>query len=113
MAIPPRQKTGVRPSRVVHAWTPPEWELADVAAFQALARGAASAEQQVRALNWLLYKAAGVGDFPFRPGGLEAERETTLALGRLFVGQQVAKMMKLDLSKLKPREARADPHEDK
>lgn len=112
MATPPRTKTGVRPSRVVHAWTPPDWELADVAAFQALNRGAASAEQQVRALTWLLYKAAGVGDMPFRPGGVEGERETNFALGRLFVGQQVAKMMKLDLSLLKPREARADPHED-
>lgn len=113
MAEPREPKQKVRPSKIIHSWTPPDFELADATAIQALERGMATPEQQKRALHWILYKAAALGDQPFRPGGVEGERETTLALGRLFVGQQVAKLMRLDLSLVKPRERNADHHEDR
>lgn len=98
--------------RIVHAWEPPKYELADVTAMQALERGAATGEQQKRALNWILRSACALGDMPFRPGGVEGERETNLALGRLFAGQQIAKLTRLDISKLRKNESRADAHED-
>lgn len=111
MADPKPKQTRVRAGRVVHAWEPPPYELADVVAIQALERGAATPEQQRRALDWFLRKACAIGDMPFRPGGHEGERETNFALGRLFAGQQTAKLMRLDLSLLK-RSPHADPPEE-
>lgn len=111
-ALAARAGTKTRAPRIIHAWEPPKYEIADVTAIQALERGTATPEQQKRALNWIVRIACALGDFPFRPGGQEGERETNLALGRLFAGQQIAKLMRLDVSKLKRNEPRADAHED-
>ncbi len=73
---------------------PPPYDVADVSAIQALSRGTANEDQQRRALKWIIERAAGTYDFSFYPG----ERETSFALGRVFVGQQVVKLTKLDLS---------------
>jgi hypothetical protein len=70
--------------------------LADVSAMQALQNGTANDDQQRRALRWIIEKAAGTYDFSFYPG----ERETSFALGRVFVGQQVVKLMRLNVSEL-------------
>lgn len=76
---------------------PVEYELADAAAIQALLGGTAESEQQKRALRWMIEKAAGTYDFHFYP----SERDTAFALGRAFVGQQVVKMTRLNLSALR------------
>jgi hypothetical protein len=72
--------------------TPPppsaEYVLA-VHAFQALAKGEANADQQQRALNWVLHKFALVDESEFR----ETEREHVLTSGRRFVGLQIRKML--------------------
>ena len=85
-------------------WLPAEWDIADAAAIQALQRGDASAEQQRRALAWIINIAAGTYDLSYRPGGPDGERDTTFALGRAFVGQQIVKVMKIALTKLPGRE---------
>src|SRR6266850_2432411 len=82
-------------------WRPPSYEDHEAAALQALERGTASMSQQKMALNWIIFKAAGTYDLPYRPGGLEGERDTLLALGRMFVGQQIVKMLKLKLTRSK------------
>jgi hypothetical protein len=76
---------------------PPAYELADVAAFQALQRGEAEPEQQQRALKWLIEKCAGTYEFNFYP----TDRETAFALGRSYVGMQVVKLLKLNLMELR------------
>lgn len=76
---------------------PPRYELADVSAIQALQRGDATEHQQQRALRWIIESAAGTYQFHFYPG----ERETSFALGRAFVGQQLVKLSKLDVSSLR------------
>lgn len=76
---------------------PASYEVADVAAFQALQRGDASAEQQQRALRWVIEQGAGAYEFHFYP----SDRETAFALGRGFVGQQVVKLLKLNLMSLR------------
>ena len=81
----------------VFAFTPPKWDDADVLAFQALHRGEASDAQQKRALKWLIESAAGTYEFHFFP----SERDTAFALGRAFVGQQVVKLLKLNLLALR------------
>lgn len=94
-------------------WLPPAYEKADVSAIQALASGLASPEQQKRALDWIIQQAAGTYDLAYRPGGEEGSRDTTFALGRVFVGQQIVKMMKLSLALIPNKEPNADAHEPK
>ena len=79
------------------AYAPPAWDEADARALQRLAAGDATPEQQKRALNWIIHSACLTYDFPFRPGGAEGARETDLALGRQFAGQQIVKLVKIDL----------------
>lgn len=89
---------------------PVDYELADVSALQALEKGLANAEQQKRALVWIVNVAAGRDEMSYQPGGEDGRRDTDFAEGRRFVGNQVVKMLKLPLASL-PRHPNADPHE--
>jgi len=79
---------------------PPQYEAADVSAFQALQNGTATPDQQRRALKWLIESAAGTYEFHYYP----SDRDTTFALGRAFVGQQAVKLLKLNLMTLRRAE---------
>lgn len=85
------------------SWKPAKYTDADVHAMQALAKGSASADQQKRALRWIIEDAAGTYDMHYRPGP-EGARDTDFALGRCFVGQQVVKLMKLKVGLLRREE---------
>jgi hypothetical protein len=85
-------------------WKPPHYEVADVAAIQAVARGDATPEMQLRAIKYIIEGICGTYDFPYRPGGHEGERDTNVAIGRMFVGQQIVKMLKLNLEFLRRKE---------
>lgn len=78
-------------------WLPPEYDLADASALQALVRGEATAEQQQRALNWVMYRAADTYGFHYR----QNDRDHAFLSGRAFVGQQITKLLKLNLAKLR------------
>lgn len=78
-------------------WKPPAYEPADASAFQALARGEANQEQQTRALKWLIERAAATYELSYSP---RSDRDTAFAEGRRFVGLQVVKMLKLNVSEL-------------
>lgn len=71
---------------------PAPYEPADVGAFQALEDGEATPEQQKRALKWLIEVGAGMYQFHYYP----SDRDTSFALGRAFVGQQVVKLLRLN-----------------
>lgn len=79
-------------------WHPPEWELADAAALQALEAGTADKDQQRRALKWVVEQGAGYYQMSFQAGGEEGRRDSDFAEGRRFVGAQVVKLLKLNLS---------------
>jgi hypothetical protein len=89
-------------------WLPPEYELADATALQALQVGKATPEQQKRALDWIIRQAAATYDFPYRPG--DSDRDTNIALGRQFVGQQIVKLLSLAVGALR-RGPFSDPHD--
>lgn len=96
----PRKPT--RTAADEHApYKPPEYEPMHAAALQALAQGKASAHQQRLALDWIMYRASNYLDEPFRPGGAEGDRDTVFALGRAFVGRQIAKLINVHLSNLR------------
>jgi hypothetical protein len=86
----------VLPPRTV--WGPTPYELADAGAFQALQRGEATPDQQIRALKWLVYLACETYEPSYRPTG---DRDTSFAEGKRWVGLQVVKLCGLPLSKLK------------
>lgn len=86
-----------KPTRAVGPFIPPPYELADATAFQALQRGEAEPYQQQRALKWLIEKCAGTYEFQYYP----SDRDTSFALGRAFVGQQVVKLLHLNTSQLR------------
>lgn len=81
-------------------WRPARWEKADATALKQLHAGTASPEMQKRALGFILDNLCGIQDWPYRPGGAEAERDTNLALGRQYVAHQILKLIKIDLSKV-------------
>ena len=83
-------------SRVTGPHIPPQWDVADASAIQALVDGVAEPEQQKRALKWIVESAAGTYEFNFYP----TDRETSFALGRAFVGQQIVKLMRINTSNM-------------
>lgn len=96
-------RTAATPSKAVkftkpqHPWHPCPWEVPDVAAFQALARGDATAEQQKRAVDYLINIAANTYDMSFRAGYADAQKEQDFAEGRRFVGNTIVKFLRLNL----------------
>lgn len=84
-------------------WLPIPYEIPDVGAVQALARGDATPEQQRRALLWIMENAAGVYLETFHP---DNARWTDFACGRRFVGTQIGKMLRLNIARLTEIEAR-------
>lgn len=82
------------------AYFPPAYEVADVVAVQALMRGEADADQQVRAVGYLINQLCAYYDLSFRPGP-DGARETDFMEGRRFVGAQMVKLSKLNVSKLR------------
>ena len=79
--------------------------------MQALERGEATKDQQARALRWVIVAAAATYDMPYRPGAEDGRRDTDFALGRMFVGQQIVKLIRMNLAAIPNEDPRADPVE--
>lgn len=94
-----------RPARPVpqpkDAWSYAPYDDDDVRAVKALASGKASEGQQRIALAWMIYNASRTYDLPFRPGGVDGQRASDFACGRMFVGQQVIKLINMDMPEKK------------
>lgn len=76
---------------------PPAYDVATAGAIQALGRGDASEGQQKLALQWIIEVGAVAYQFQYYP----SDRDTAFALGRAFVGQQIVKLLKLNLMALR------------
>lgn len=83
----------------------PKWEKADAYAIQALERGEATPDQQRRALAWIVNSACQTYDFCDKP---ESDRLSAIFDGRRFAGLQVVKLIKINLSLLKPKPEERD-----
>lgn len=88
-------------AKALPAWLPPDWELADATAMQALHAGSADADQQKRAFDWIINKAAGTYDVSYRPDS----DQTSFAEGRRFVGLQIVKLVKINVSAMRKKNA--------
>lgn len=84
----------------VNEWTDRDrhngFSIADAHAIQALMRGEASKEQQLRAIEWILNVGSKVYDEQY----FDLQRDTDFALGKRFVGQLILLLSKLDTGKL-------------
>ena len=72
-------------------------ENGDTAALQAVARGEASADQQRRAMDWIINVACFTYQDTFFPGEPDA---AAFAAGRRFVGNRIVTQLKINLSAL-------------
>lgn len=91
-------------------WKPTPYEIADAAAFQALQRGDANADQQKRALRWLINSCCGTYDLSYRPGPT-GDRDTVLAEGKRWVGLQVVKLLNNSTAVMRRKEPLGDQPE--
>lgn len=116
----PRQlkKSDVRkklPSRELllsrEPWLPTIYEIADASAIQALQRGDATPDQQKRALSFIIMTICCTYELPYRPGQEEGARNTDFAIGKMYVGQQIVKMLNTPTSQMKRDEPNADAHD--
>lgn len=73
-------------------YLPATYDVADIAAIQACHEGTATPEQQKRAMDWIMYKAANMNDLEYRTDG----RDHAFASGRRYVGMQVYKLITLN-----------------
>lgn len=87
----------MKKTRAAGPHIPADYDVADAAAIQALVNGTAEPHQQQRALKWIIEQASGTYEFQFYPD----DRQTSFALGRGFVGQQIVKMTRMNLSQLR------------
>jgi hypothetical protein len=79
---------------------PADYTAGDVEAIKALASGTANADQQKRAIHWIINTAAGAYELSYRSDGEGGERETAFAEGRRFVGLQLVKLVNMSGSVL-------------
>ena len=87
----------LKPAPVLPASTPAPFTLADAEAMHMLAAGTADEAQQKRALKWIIEQACATYQWQYR----ESSRETDVALGRAFAGQQIVGLIKVDLANLR------------
>lgn len=90
--------------KLLGPWSPVPYESADAFAIQALLRGEAEPHQQQRALKWIVETACSTYDQSFYPGGEEGRRNSDFAEGRRFVGNQIVKMTRLNVSAIRRME---------
>lgn len=74
---------------------PVDYDFADIFAIKALSGGTATAEQQQRAMHWLLYKLCDYDGEPFRSDVDGGCRDTDYALGMRSVARQVLKIINM------------------
>jgi hypothetical protein len=77
---------------------PPQYDDPDVFAIQALVKGEADADQQKRALNWIINECCKTYDMSYRP---DNQTDTVFAEGKRYVGNEIIRMTKMKVGTLK------------
>lgn len=82
-------------------WFPVNWSehLPGVYALKALQAGEATPEQQQVALNFIIHVVSRRFDIPYFP---DSDRDSAFATGRLFVGEQILKLLSLKADEMQP-----------
>lgn len=86
--------------RAIGPHLPADYGIPEASAMQALLAGTATPHQQQSALKWIIEQASGTYEAHFYP----TDRETAFSLGRCFVGQQIVKLLRVNVSTLRRAE---------
>lgn len=78
--------------RKQQTWMPAPWQVGDVAALQALARGVANEGQQKRALDYIVNVLGMTYEHTYVAA---SERDSCHAQGRRYVGLQIVKLVNM------------------
>lgn len=81
-------------------WQPHDYDEATVYALRAFASGEANAYQQKLVWDYVMYLTAAspeFADLAFRPGA-DGQRATDFALGKNFIGLQLRKLLREELT---------------
>lgn len=103
-----KAKRGLVPAVIPLASSPSPFTSSDAIAMQAVASGKADEQQQRHALDWILKSGCGLPVWAYR----ENQRETDIALGRQFVGQQIMGLLNANISLLRKYEGQPAPRGD-
>lgn len=79
-------------------WLPVPWTDETAGALQALEQGRAAEHQQKLALDFIINGICDTYGFHFYA---DSQNNTNFALGRAFAGQQIVKILKLNLTALR------------
>lgn len=90
------KKDPVNPYR---PWMPIKWDNAHARAIQMLEQGQATPEQQKMILEYILLEICKINDMAYFP----ESRDTDFSLGKQFVGQQILKLLKVNLAAFKDK----------
>jgi hypothetical protein len=90
----------IKPLPSPPADSPAPFDLPDVAAIQAVYRGEATADQQKRAMDWIIKGAAQIGGQSYRAGDSHA---TAFVEGRRFVGAQILSLLEMSMEQLRKK----------
>lgn len=92
----------IKPLPAPPADAPAGFEIADVAAVQAVYRGEGTPDQQKRAMEWVIKGAAQIGQQSYRAGDSHA---TAFVEGRRFVGAQILSLLAMKIGDLRRKKA--------
>lgn len=93
---PTRKRTDPPPP-----FLPADYHLADLTAVQAIAAGTATADQQRRALKWIVEQVCDTYGLGWHPDGGHA---SSFVAGRRFAGLQIVKAANVNVSALRKAE---------
>jgi hypothetical protein len=79
-------------------WMPTNYDIADTAALQAMKRGEATPDQQVRAMEFILAAVCDRHGMSYRP---DNQFDTAFAEGKRWVANQIVKICSMPLSQLR------------
>lgn len=97
----PKQPVKVR---LFEPWSPPELELPEVAALQAVAKGTASPDQQQRAMRVIVEKIGCAYEETFCPG-VDGARNSDFFQGRRRAGTMLRSFINAPLKNFKDPDA--------
>lgn len=81
-------------------WLPVPTSDRAAALLKAMQRGECPPDGQQWVLRWIIEEVCGTYDWAYRPGA--GDRDTNIALGRQFVGQQIVKHLNVNLNRIRP-----------
>lgn len=84
-----RLRPAPQPKTASEPWTPQECSPEDVGALRGVYLGTASEHMQRHAMDFIVKRLCGVGEFPFVPGGEDGRRATDFKAGKQHVGLEI------------------------